>query len=174
MGFTVSSALRPRGEEVQGRVEPVLASGLSRRRWLLGHLAVTVPGSVTALLACGAGLGLGFGLVTGDWDRFASMVVACAVTVPAVLAVGGVAWLLHGWAPRAASLSWLALLFCAVVMFFGDLLDLPDMLVDLSPLAHLGDYPAGTVHWWGVAWVTALATALGLVGLWGFERRDVG
>ena len=174
MGFTVSSALRPRGEEVQGRLEPLLANGLSRRRWLLGHLAVTVAGSAAVLLASGLGLGLGFGLVTGGWDRFGSLVVACAVTLPAVLAVGGVAWLLHGWAPRVASLAWLALLFCAVVIFFGDLLDFPGWVVDLSPLAHLGDHPAGSVEWPGVGSVTAIAVLLGLTGLWGFERRDVG
>ena len=37
-GFTISSALRPRGEENDGRVESLLATALPRSRWLAGHL----------------------------------------------------------------------------------------------------------------------------------------
>ena len=43
-GFAVSSTLRLRGEESAGRLEPLLATGLSRTRWLLGSLVVTVVG----------------------------------------------------------------------------------------------------------------------------------
>ena len=41
VGFAVSSALRMRGEETSGRLEPVLATAVSRRRWLFGSLLVT-------------------------------------------------------------------------------------------------------------------------------------
>jgi ABC-2 type transport system permease protein len=174
MGFTVSSALRPHGEETQGRVENVLTTALSRRRWLLGHLAVTVVGTSAVMLVCGLGLGLGFGLVTDGWDRFGPLVSACLLMVPALLVVGGVARGLYGWVPRVAPLAWLAVLFCAVVMFFGDLLDLPRWLVAVSPLSHLGDYPAGPVEWPGVVAVTVVAAVLGAAGSAGFERRDVG
>ena len=48
-GFAISSALRPRGEEDAGRVEALLATGLPRRAWLLGHVVVTVGGTVLVL-----------------------------------------------------------------------------------------------------------------------------
>ncbi len=37
-GFTVSSVLRLRSEELSGRVDPLLAAPVSRRRWALSHL----------------------------------------------------------------------------------------------------------------------------------------
>ena len=58
-GFAISSALRPRGEETAGHVEMLLATSLSRRRWLGSHVAVTVLGTLAVLAAAGLGLGVG-------------------------------------------------------------------------------------------------------------------
>ncbi|HSK34007.1 MAG TPA: ABC transporter permease, partial [Propionicimonas sp.] len=172
-GYTVSSALRPRGEEDQGRVETLLATALPRTRWLLGHVSVTLAGTVLAVAAAGVGLGVGFGLVSGDWDRFGRLTAACLVQIPGVLVLGAVARLLHGWLPRAASLAWLGVIFCAVVMFFGELLDFPQWMVDISPLTHLGSYPASSVDWTGFALLLAGAALASAAGLWGVTRRDV-
>jgi ABC-2 type transport system permease protein len=172
-GFTVSSALRPRAEEDQGRLETLLSTALPRHRWLLGHLSITVAGTLLVMAAAGVGIGTGYGLVSGDWERFGPLVAACLVQVPGVLVLGAVARLLHGWQPRAAPLAWIGLVFAAVVMFFGELLDFPEWLVDLSPLTHLGSYPAGSVDWTGFAFVLSGAALASLAGLWGFTRRDV-
>ena len=58
-GFASSSALRPHGEEDAGRVEALLSTALRRRDWLLGHVLVTVVGTVfvaVLLLRIDAGL----------------------------------------------------------------------------------------------------------------------
>lgn len=172
-GYTISSALRPRAEEEQGRLETLLSTALPRRRWLIGHAAITVTGTLLVLAATGVGLGAGYGLVSGDWERFPSLLGACLVLVPGVLVLGAVAWLLHGWIPRSATLSWFGLVLCAVVMFFGELLDLPRWVVDLSPLSHLGSYPAGAVEWSGFAWLLVVAVVAFLTAVHGFTRRDV-
>ena len=65
-GFAVSSALRLRAEETSGRLENLLATGLSRTRWLLGSLVVTVLGTVLLVAVAGFGMGLAYGLVLGD------------------------------------------------------------------------------------------------------------
>ena len=44
-GYAVSSALRTRAEESADRLEPVLATAVSRYRWLGGTLLVTLLGS---------------------------------------------------------------------------------------------------------------------------------
>ena len=51
-GFAVASALRTRSEESAGRVEPLLATGVSRTRWLFGTLLVTLGGT-TLVVAVG-------------------------------------------------------------------------------------------------------------------------
>lgn len=172
-GFTVSSALRPRAEEDQDRLEALVATALPRRRWLLGHVAITVLGTVCVLAGTGLGLALGYGLVTDDWERSGRLVFACVLLTPAVLVLGAVARLLHGWVPRMASLAWLGVLFCAVVMFFGALLDFPQWILDLSPFTHSGSYPAEPVDWVGVVTVLLVAGAISAAGVWGFARRDL-
>jgi ABC-2 type transport system permease protein len=172
-GFTISSALRPRGEEDQERLEPLLATGLSRRRWLLGHVSVTVGGTLTTMAALGVGFAVGYGAVTGKWDRLGDLTAASLVLVPGVLMLGAVALLLHGWVPRWAVLAWVGLVYCAFVQFFGELLDLPQWALDLSPISHMGTYPAGSVDWTGFTVVLGLATLAGVLGMWGFLRRDV-
>ncbi len=172
-GFTVSSALRPRSEEDQGRLEALAATALPRRRWLLGHLAVTVVGTAVVMVITGLGVGLGYGLVSDDWGRYWRLVGACVVMIPPVLVLGALARALHGWLPRAATLAWLGLVFCAVVLYFGDLLDFPQWVLDLSPFTHVGTYPAGSVDWWGVGGVLAVAALLSGAGLWRFGRRDL-
>ena len=68
--FAISSALRPRSEEENGHLEALCATGLSRRRWLLGHVAMTVGGVLAVLAAAGVGLGGSYALVTGDGGGF--------------------------------------------------------------------------------------------------------
>ena len=65
-GYAISAALRPRAEEEAGRVEALLATGLSRSAWQLGHLAIVVAGTLVVLLSGGLGLGVGYAGATGD------------------------------------------------------------------------------------------------------------
>ncbi len=172
-GFAVSSALRPRGEEDEGRVEPLLAAPLARLRWLLGHVCVTVGGSVLVVLAAGVGLGVGFALETGDEQALRTYPVALLGYVAPVLVLAALARLLYGWAPRLASLAWLALVFVAVVMLFGEVFSMPQWLQDVSPFEHNAMVPAEDFRWAPVLALLAVATALSGLGHWGFTRRDV-
>lgn len=171
--FTVSSALRPRGEEDDRRVEALLATGLPRRRWLLGHLTVTVLVTVTLLAVTGAGMGLAFAALTGDWAALWRLTGAVLAVVPGVLLFGGVAVLLYGLAMRWAGLAWLFLVFCVVMLLFGELLRLPQWLRDLSPFTHFALVPAQPMAWGPFLAVLSLALAAGTVGVLAFQRRDL-
>ena len=171
--FTVSSALRPRGEEDDRRVEALLATGLPRRRWLLGHLTVTVLVTVTLLAVTGAGMGLAFAALTGDWAALWRLTGAVLAVLPGVLLFGSVAVLLYGLAMRWAGLAWLFLVFCVVMLLFGELLRLPQWLRDLSPFTHFALVPAQPMAWGPFLAVLSLALATGAVGVLAFQRRDL-
>ncbi len=173
-GFALSSALRARGEEDAGRGEPVLATATSRRRWLGGHVAVTVLGSVLVLGAGGVGLGSGYALVTGDDAAIWRLTWQTLTWLPAVLVLAGLARLLYGVSPRLASLGWLGLGFAAVVLMLGDVLHFPDWLRSLSPFEHLALVPVDDVDPVAFLGVLAVATLLSLGGWLAFERRDFG
>ena len=172
-GFTISSALRPRGEEVAGRVEALLATGLTRHRWLLGHVAVTVLGTGLVLTSAGLGLGVGNALVTGDAGAVARLALPTLAYVAPVLVLGALARLLTAVAPRMAVLAWVPLVLVTVVMLFGTVLRLPQWFQGLSPFEHLALVPAESFRWLPVVALLALAAVVSAAGQAAFARRDI-
>jgi ABC-2 type transport system permease protein len=172
-GFAISSTLRPRSEENDGQVESLLATALPRWRWLASHLVITLAGTVAVVALSGLGLGLGFALATGDASKIGPFTWATTSLLPAVLLLAGLALLLYGALPRAASLAWLALLVCVVVMMFGEALQLPDWLRDLSPFEHLALVPAVSVDWAAALGVLGIAAVMAAAGQVAFLRRDL-
>ncbi|KOV24976.1 ABC transporter permease [Streptomyces sp. XY152] len=165
--FIVASVLRLHGEETSGRAEPVLAGAVGRLRWAAGHLAVAFGGAVLLMLLAGAGLALGHG------ERAGAVLGACLVQVPAVWVVGGVAVLLYGLLPRAATAAWGVAGAALLIGWVGPALDVPRAVLDLSPFGHLPKLPGGGMEWPPVLVLTALAAALVAAGLAGLRRRDM-
>ena len=172
-GFAISSALRPHSEEDTGRVESLLATALPRSTWLLGHVVVTLVGTVVILAACGLGLGVSYAAVTGDTGAALRYVVPTLTFAPAVLVLSGLARLLHGVAPRASVLAWLGLLLAWVVLLFGDLFHMPQWLQDLSPFEHLALMPLEDFRLAPFLVLTLVAAALSAAGQLAFRRRDL-
>ncbi len=96
-GFAVSSGLRLTSEETSGRLEPLLATPLSRARWMLGSLLVTVVGTTAVLVAGGLGLGTSYAVAVGAPGQALRIAGLQLVYLPAVLVLAGLAALLHGW-----------------------------------------------------------------------------
>ena len=172
-GFTVSSALRPHSEEEAGRVETLLATGLSRRRWYLGHAVVTVGGSLLVLLAAGFGLGLGYAMVTGDGSAIPRLTGAAFAQLSGLFLLGALARLVYGVASRWATLAWLTVVYCFVIVMFGQLLHFPQRVIDVSPFSHLAAVPAVPMSWAPFLLVLGIAVAMSGGGLLAFRHRDV-
>lgn len=172
-GFAIASALRPRAEEENGHLEVTLATSLPRSRWLLGHVLVTAGGTVLVLALAGLGLGAGYLIVTGDGDAAWSFTWPALQYVGPVLVLSGFARLLFGVLPRWTVLAWVPLAFCAVVMLFGELFQMPQWLRDVSPFEHLPMVPAEDFDWGPVLGVAAVAVVLSVAGQIAFRRRDV-
>jgi ABC-2 type transport system permease protein len=174
-GYTVSSALRARSEEASGRAEPLLATALPRTQWAGTHLAVAVGGSTLILAATGAAMGATYGLIIGDAGQVTRLTGAALGFAPALWVLAGLATALFGVVPRVAvAASWAVYAWCALVGFFGQLLDLPQWAMDLSPFEHVPELPAQGVEWLPLAVLTLVAAALTAVGLAGLGRRDAG
>jgi ABC-2 type transport system permease protein len=71
-------------------------------------------------------------------------------------------------------LPWLALAGCFVIGMFGQLLDLPPSIQDLSPFQHVPQYPATDLRVLPLMALTALAAGLTALGLAGLRHRDIG
>jgi ABC-2 type transport system permease protein len=172
--FAVGSVLRGRNEESTGRLEPVLATGLSRTRWLLAGLAVTTLGATAVLLSAGLGVGLAHALVSDDAGAVLPLVGAALVYLPATLVVAGLAVALYGFVPEFAPAAWVVVGLYFVLGWLGGLLKPPGWLLDLSPFTHTPTVPAEDVALTPLVVLVLVAMVAVATGLGGFRRRDIG
>ena len=174
-GYTVQALLRMRAEEATGRLEPILATAVDRRRWLASHVAIAAVGTTAILTLSGLAGGSVYGAMTGNWAvGMGKLLGAALVQVPAALALGGFVVALFGLLPHwSGPLAWAALAVALVMGQLGSLLDLPQWALDISPFTHVPRVPAEAFSVTPVIWLLLAAVALGAVGFAAFRRRDL-
>jgi len=173
-GYTIQALLRMRAEEVSGRLEPVLATSVSRGRWLSSHGWIAAFGTVGLLMAGGLSAGVSNGIVSGDFRDGWSVMQAALVQIPAVLALGAFVVAVFALAPKwAGAVSWAALAGSFVIGQFGDLLELPQAVLNLSPFTHVPAVPAEDFAVAPIATLMAVAVALVAFAVVVFGRRDL-
>ncbi|MDC0767524.1 ABC transporter permease [Streptomyces sp. HD] len=165
--YVVGSVLRLHGEETSGRAEPILANAVGRLRWAAGHLMIAFAGSALIMLLSGLGFAVGYG------KEFGPILGACLVQLPAVWVIGGLAVLLYGVLPRAATGAWGVAGAVLLIGWVGPALDAPQAVLDLSPFGHLPKLPGGGMEWGPVVVLLGLAVVLAAAGLAGLRRRDL-
>ncbi|MBT3152280.1 ABC transporter permease [Streptomyces sp. CHD11] len=171
--YVVMAALRPRSEETAGRAEALLATGLSRSRWVGGHLAVALGGGTVVLLLAGLGFGIAGAASTGDAGLVPDLTGAALAYAPALWVTVGVTVVLFGWFPGASQAAWLVPVYAFVVGYLGQILQFPDWMNNISPFGHIPRLPAADMNWTPLFLLTLVAAALVWLGLTGFGRRDL-
>ncbi|MFV0451796.1 MAG: ABC transporter permease [Propioniciclava sp.] len=162
-----------RAEEREGRLEPLLATPVTPRTWLFA--GVVLLAAVAAALAVVLGAVAG-AFATGVDDNTAWIlrgVAAGAAGIPAVAMVLGLAAALYALRPRLTPLAWIPVVAGGIISLFGDLMQLPDPVRQLSPFEHTPQMPAQEFA--GVPVLIQSAVALGLVGFAVVQigRRDI-
>ncbi|HEX6075449.1 MAG TPA: ABC transporter permease [Micromonosporaceae bacterium] len=171
--FAIIAALRPRREETAGRAESVLATAMSRSRWLASHVATAMLGGVGLLLITGVGLGAGAAAGSGDAGLLLQVVGAILTYAPALWVTVGLAVAGFGIAPRATGLAWALIVYAVLVVYLGGLLDLPGWMLDVSPYTHIPRTPVEDFAVLPLLILTVIAAGLTAVGFAGFRRRDL-
>jgi len=174
-GFGIQAALRLRSEETALRAEPLLATGITRYRWLGSHVVIALVGTGVLMLLGGVGAGISSGASLGNMGRqVPRMLAAAVVQLPAIWVVTALVVVLFGLAPKLVTVAWG--LFGAFLLIgqFGPIFELPQGLMDLSPYAHTPRLPGGDFSATPVIVLAAIAFALLVAGSTAFRRRDVG
>ncbi|AHH94509.1 ABC transporter permease [Kutzneria albida] len=173
--YAVQSTLRARGEESAQRAEPVLTASVGRTRWFGGHLVFAFGGTALLMAVVGAAMGLAHGLRAGDLGGELPRVLAGAlVQIPAAWVLAGLAAALTGVLPRAVGLAWAVLVVFFLLGQLGQMLQLSQWLLDVSPFTHVPKLPGGEFTAQPLCWMVAVTVVLTAVGLIGFRRRDLG
>jgi ABC-2 type transport system permease protein len=175
--YVVQILLRMRAEEADGRLEPVLATAVSRPRWVMSHVVNAAVGALALLLVFAAAMGAAAGAVVGDLPaQMGDMLAAGLVQLPGIMVVGGVVVAVTALVPRwAATVSWTAIIVFILLgpLFGAATLQLPGWAQDLSPFTHVPKAPAVDVTVLPILALIAVAVALAAAGLTTFRRRDL-
>jgi ABC-2 type transport system permease protein len=174
--YLVQVLLRMRVDETGGTAESLLASGVTRTRWLAGHLVNAVAGSVVLMVLFAVSMGLTAGQVLGHTEiQVRELVWAGLVQVPGILVVGAAVVAVICVVPRwSVPVSWALLLTTLVVgPMFGPGLNLPRWLQDLSPFTHSPKAPAVAVTAAPVLTLSVVCLGLAAAALVALRRRNL-
>jgi ABC-2 type transport system permease protein len=172
--FGIQAALRLRSEETALRAEPLLATGITRSRWLASHVIMALFGTAALILIGGLSSGISSGASLGNMShQLPRMLAAAAVQLPAIWLVTALVVVLFGAIPRLVIAGWA--LFGAFLLLsqFGTLFNFPQGVMDISPYAHTPHLPGGDFSLTPVLALCAIAAALLLAGFTTFRRRDI-
>ena len=159
-------------DETSGRLEFLLATPLSRVRWLTSGGAAMIVAVLVVTVMATIGIALGAAIVGGDivGPVVGSLVLGlyAAALVGIGVAVGGV----FGTS-FAAPVVAILVIVTWFVDIIGPALGLPDALHELALTSHYGFTMLG--EWDPVGIVASLVLAVGgiALGAWGFRRRDL-
>jgi ABC-2 type transport system permease protein len=166
------SVVRVRTEELDHRVDPVLATAVRRPAYLASTVLVALAGPTLGMLVAGTTIALvagraDVGLAAGD------VVLATLATIPAVWALVAVAVAVVGARPQVRLAAWVGVVVSFGLTLLGPTFVLDDRVLGISPLWHVPDVSAAAPDWSGLVWVGGATAVLLAVGFLGFRRRDV-
>ena len=160
-------------DETSGRLEFLLATPLSRARWVAaGGIAVIVGAAIVTALAA-AGIAIGSAIVGSE---ISGPVLGTLAIGLFAAAMGGIGVAVGGLIRTSIAAPVVAIV--TIVTWFLDILGpafgLPDAVQQLALTSHYGFTMLG--DWDPVGIVTSIVLAVGGValGAWGFRRRDLG
>lgn len=172
-GYAIAMSLRVKVEEESGRAEYLLATPVSRARWLGAYLAVAGIGTVVVTMSGVLAIWVG-AVAAGVADPTLGGFVELGLAyLPALAVLIGLAAALYAWVPRATPVLWALFGYMFVVGLFAELLGLPDWARGISPFWWVPNTLVQDVELADIVGLCAVAVVLFAVAFAGFRRRDV-
>lgn len=168
----VQTMLKVRLEEMDDRVEPILATAVARPRYYASNVALAllesaiyllIAGTVIAVLVVVAGLGLSFGQV----------LVQTLAVVPAVWTIIAISVAVVGARPHVRLAAWVGVLTSFGLTLLGPTFGLPDWALGISPFWHVPITTSGSPGTSGLIWISLFTMAFLTIGFVGFRHRDL-
>ncbi len=172
-GYAVQALGLLRHEEAAGRLEPVLAGAVGRMRWLGAQVLAVITGLVVVVVVSAVVFGAATALSTSDSGYVGTLLKSGLAYLPAELVIAALAVLLYGFVPRAFALAWASFGAVTFIGLLGSGLQLPDWILNLSPLTHVGKPPVDDINATALAWLGLLVALLTSAAFAGFRRRGV-
>jgi len=172
--FTVVQVARWAGDDLQGRLELVLARPVARWQVILER-ALTLAAEVVLIAAAGSLAVAAVAAADGIHADPGRLVGATALLLPVALTFGAAGAAVAAWLPRTATT---VLTGVAVLSYFlqelGPLFKWPDWVQNLSLFKLYGTPLSAPVFWNGVYAMIAVTVVGFGVAMLAMQRREVG
>lgn len=172
--YTLLAVIKMRQEEVAGRLEPVLATAVSRLRWAASHIVIVCIGTSILLLVGALGFGLSVSATLENTAIMEELLHTAVAYMPAIWLVGAFTFALFGLWPKAVHFAWALIAYSMFIIMLGGLFGFPDWTLYLTPFGHVPLLPAEQYESAPLLWLTGVTIVLLIIGFIGFQRRDVG
>ncbi|RXI96347.1 hypothetical protein DS745_21750 [Anaerobacillus alkaliphilus] len=172
--YFVLAMLRIRHDEVDGFMEGVLATAVSRFHLLMSQLICVGLGLGAILFFLALGAAITAKVSTGD-AMLQTILEVTLSQAPAILTIGAFTILMIGIFPKGAiAVSIAAAMFSLISgPMFGTMLGLPEVVQNISPFTHTVIDQSGNLDWrsgLGLMVIALLFTAFGVIS---FCRRNL-
>ncbi|MCB5952487.1 ABC transporter permease [Enterococcus sp. BWT-B8] len=169
----VSILLKIYGEEKKGRMEQLLSKEVNRFQLLGSYFILGFFTAALMILTGIIGLYFASSSVMAQPISLAVMMKSGFVYLPAIWFVLSLSAILVGYLPGWSSLVWVYLGFSFFVDYFGNLLDVPDWLKNISVFSYIPRLPVDSFSWQPLLIISGIAVVFSLIGFYGYRERDI-
>lgn len=174
IAYVIQGLGKLRGEESSGHLENLLATRLSRMKWMGLHSSVVVIGGAFMLALSGSLLALCVNLVSDYQLDIWEYTVAGLSYFPLLFIFAGMYIVFFGLLPQISGLIlWVYYGFVAFMAWLGPLLQLDQRILDLSLMTHLAAAPAEAVAAQPLIIMTLVTLGLLVVGSAAWRHRNL-
>ncbi|NMF32819.1 ABC transporter permease [Corynebacterium ammoniagenes] len=168
----VQMMIKIRHEELEDRLEPLLATAISRTRYLGSNVVIAmlapaayvlIAGTVIAVFVDKADIGMSLGEV----------LLQAVTVIPAVWTVVALAVAVVGARPMVLLAAWAGVLISFALTILGPPFNLWDWILAINPYWHIPNVVNSGDSWAGLLWISVITVAFLALGFAGFRRRDL-
>ncbi|MFO7814625.1 MAG: hypothetical protein R6V14_02610 [Halanaerobiales bacterium] len=160
-------------EEFKNRTENIYARAVSRTRLMSSYLLISFISSLVMLSLAALGLWSAGAVVMEEPLSFKTVFNSALVYLPAIWVMIGLAISTIGYIPHRTILTWFYLGYSFFVVYLGDLIQVPNWMVRISPFGNIPQIPIEGINYSKILLLTAIAGGLIITGFIGYNRRDI-
>jgi len=167
--------LRAKAEERDIRAELVLATPVSRYKYLAGYAVIAFASAIVMQIVLAVGLySVGVSVLENPGElSLGFLLTANLIYVPAQWFMLGVAVLLIGVLPKATGAVWGYFTVALFFIFFGRMNIFPEWLQKLTPFGYVPQLPIDEINYLALGLLTTMGIVMTAAGFFFYRRRDI-
>jgi len=164
--------VKMKSEEIAIRTELVLATQVSRSKYMMAYITVAVVATILVQLATAFGLYATAAAFSVEMS-LTNLLTAQLVYLPAMWVMVGVAVLVVGAVPKLTSIIWGYFGFAFFVVILGRMPGVPAWFPNITPFGYIPELPVDDLNFVTLGVLVVAAVVLCTVGVFAYNKRDI-